>query len=175
MDHQLQTARQTMNEIDRVLNERVLNIQTIAGAPPIQNVLIPGNLQTGDFKKIGLKRINEFTTVTGPWDLLMMVDNKGKIVASSDEKQMERFIGEQIQNKIAYETAMREDYYYSDLVVSQSTGQFTVIFAAPIRNPNAPTRIMGTIKMTNFIAAIVAGAKATLVGCSKTSPQPLPR
>ena len=78
MNHQLQAARQTMNEIDRVLNERVLNIQTIAGVPPIQNVLIPGNIETGDFKKIALKRINEFTTVTGPWDILMMVDHKGK-------------------------------------------------------------------------------------------------
>ncbi len=126
MAHQMQTARQTMNEIDRILNERVLNIQTIAGAPPIQNALISGNLETGDFKKIALKRINEFTTVTGPWDLLMLVDREGKIVISSDEKQMGRRVEEQPQNKIAYESALHEDYYNSNFGINRELNIFEI-------------------------------------------------
>ncbi len=146
MESQFQTAHQTMNEIDRILNERILNIQTIAGAPPIQNSLIPGNLETGDFKKIASKRINEFTVVTGPWDILIIVDKGGKVIVSSDETQLGKSIQAQSQNKIAYETVMREEFYYSDVVLSENTGQMTVVFAAPIRNRNIPKQpIIGAV------------------------------
>lgn len=146
MDSQLETARQTMNKIDRLLNERILNIQTIAGAPPMENFLIPGNSELGDFRKIASKRINEFTFVTGPWDLLMMADKEGKIVLSSSEKEIGKSVKEQSQNKIAFEAVMREEFYYSDLVVSENTSELTVIFAAPIRNRKAPKQpVIGAV------------------------------
>lgn len=146
MESQLETARQTMNKIDWLLNERILNIQTIAGAPPMENFLILGNSELGDFRKVASKRINEFTFVTGPWDLLMVADKEGKIVLSSSEKEIGKSVKEQTQNKIAFEAVMREEFYYSDLVVSGNTSELTVIFAAPIRNRRAPKQpVIGAV------------------------------
>ncbi|MBI3307680.1 MAG: PAS domain S-box protein [Candidatus Omnitrophica bacterium] len=140
MENQLEIARQSMDKIDRMLNERVLNIQTIAGAPSIQNVLISGNIDTGDYRRIGSRRIEEFTAVTGPWDILLMADLNANIVISSEEKQSGKSLKEQPQNYAAYQAVMHKDFYYSDFVISENTGQPSIIFAAPVRNPDVPGR-----------------------------------
>ena len=135
---QLEITRQTLDKIDRLLNERILNVQAIAGAPPIKNALIPGNLETSNIRNIASKRIEEFTEVTGPWDLLMMVDRQEKIIISSDEKLLGTSMQEQPQNNVAYQTVMRQDFYYSDMIISENTGQASILFAAPVHDTNMP-------------------------------------
>lgn len=146
MANQLEIARHTMNKIDRLLNERVLNIQDVAGADPLENILISGELASDEVRKSAFRRLNDYTVVTGPWDVLLLVNLDGMTVLSSDEIHLGKSIKEQPQNKMAFEAVMHEEFYYSDLDISQNTQRLTVIFAAPIRNNQTPSRpIIGAV------------------------------
>lgn len=151
MSNQLEIARQTLDKIDRMLNERILNIQTIAGAPPIQNGMLPESPETFSLRKIAANRIEEFTKVTGPWDLLMMVDLQGKIIISSDEKLIRKQIEEMPPENVAYKAILKhEDFYYSDLIMTAGSEGPGIIFAAPIYNKNAAGRPMTGVVIGHF-------------------------
>ena len=134
MNNQLELTRQTMDKIDRLLNVRLLNIQDIVGADPFEKVLIVDDKGGNDNKEDTLRRMNEYSNFTGPWDSLMIVDLKGKIVLSSEEIQIGKSVEENPESKKAFEMAMQKDVYYSDLVVSGNPPRPTIFFAAPIRN-----------------------------------------
>ena len=135
MSHQLEIARQTMNNIDRLLSERCTNIQTLAGESSFKNLLV--NKDSPWVKRIqdeALKRQEALSVLTGPWDILMVIDEQANILLSSDDKEVGMSVKENRENQMAYEAALREEFYYSDAMISKKTGRPTIIFAAPVRN-----------------------------------------
>ena len=147
MDNQLVLAKQTMNKIDRMFYERMLDIQQIAGEDSLKNYIVGLGAGKNPVSQKALgKRMGELSIVTGPWDVLFVLDKDGKIVLSASDK----LLGDSIQvypyKFIAYQASMKGEVYYSDLIISKDTGRPSVIFSAPIRDSGSPANpIIGAV------------------------------
>ena len=146
MSFQQEIARQGIDNIDRLLNERCSNIQVIAGVKPFEVYLSPTATEDmGVLLKAASRRLDELTVVTGPWDLLLITDKEGNIVLSSEEEDIGRSVKEKPQNRQAFENAMREELYYSDLVLSEEMRRSTIVFAVPVRDTRTSKQpVIGT-------------------------------
>ncbi len=143
-DNQLETARQTMDKIDRLLHERFINIQALADGENLEPVLeaVPSPESISALKK----RIQKLTVLTGPWDVLHIVSKEGTILVSSDKKNGVRSIQEFPYQTAAFNETLKGNTYYSDHVIAVSTGKPTVIFAAPIRSQKFPDHpVIGSV------------------------------
>ena len=78
-ENQLEIARGTMDKIDRLLYERYLDTQAIA-----KEELIEVFLTKEKEREEVNRRIRELTFLTGPWDVLFLIDGKGIVIASTD-------------------------------------------------------------------------------------------
>ena len=154
MDNQLELAKQTLNKIDRLLYERLIDIQQMAGEDAIGNFVVgleakntvPDlNLQ----RSLG-ERMNQLTLVTGPWDVLFVVDKNGKVVLSASEKLLGDSIEAYPYKAIAWKASMKGETYYSDLVISKDTGRPAIIFSAPIHDMENPDRPIVGVVVGNF-------------------------
>ncbi len=138
---QIEQAKQTMNKIDRMLYERYINIQEISREDSIENFVVdPEQAVDGQARilKAILKRLNELTVFTGPWDELFLVRKTGTIVASTEAEEIGLSVYQEANDKVVYEAAMRGEVYVSDLILTSNMGRPTVVFAAPIRDDRLP-------------------------------------
>ncbi len=130
-EQQEELSRQTMDKIDRLVYSYYLGVQNIGEEEHIERTL-GGELK--DFQVIE-RRIKELTFLTGPWDLLQIVDAQGKIVVSNVQKKNgKQSVIEGDYNFIAFRQALSGKVYYSDFVLSKETGKPTMVFAAPVRD-----------------------------------------
>lgn len=134
-NNQLETARQTIDKIDRLLHERFVNIQSIADGENLRPILaataIPESIP--DLKK----RMRKLTVLTGPWDVLEVVNKQGNIILSSDAKKEGRDIHDFPQALSAFSEALKGTAYYSDFITASSSGKPTILFSAPVRDENS--------------------------------------
>lgn len=139
----LQTARQAMDKIDRVLYERYLDIQGIAGERVFQDELSDA---PGDRLNHHLNRLRDLAVVSGPWNALFVIDPRGVIVLSTTEDEIGATIAPWYYKNIAFEKALKGEVVYSDFSILKHTGEPTVIFAAPIRdNANPGKPVIGAV------------------------------
>ena len=134
-NNQLETARQTMDKIDRLLHERFINIQSIANGENLKPILTAPSIpeSISDLKK----RMRKLTVLTGPWDTLEIVSEKGIILLSSDSKKEGHEIYEFPQAFTAFKEAAKGDTYFSDSLIASSSHRRTMLFSAPIRDENS--------------------------------------
>ena len=150
MKNQLSLAKQTMNKIDRLLYERYIDIEVIAGEDLLEDFVLKSGAGLGSVdeieKKAVAKRFNELTFVTGPWDVLFVVDQNGKTIFSTEEGEVGTSIEGEPHNVVAVKAAMQGEVYYSDMELSDDTHKPTLIFAAPIRDNQDPKRsVIGVV------------------------------
>ncbi len=161
---QAQLARNIMNDIDRVLFKAYQDIQVIAADSKATKWLAP--LRRADqtdsemrSHTLGrsdvIKTLHEKALLTGPWDIIFLVDDKGIMVASTFKEEIGDPVATEPNRNIAFQAAMRGEIYYSDLVISDDTGNPTIIFAAPVRDEKRPDRpIVGAV-IGNFLWHVV--------------------
>jgi len=129
---QLELARSTMKGIDRTLYRANQDIQAIA-----DDYLLEAFFEReGNIRKITRKFRREFKEkvfLTGPWDMLMLVDKDGAVLESTWHKKKGKQISKFSVSRIAYYSALK-GAAHSDLVTSDITGRPTVIFSAPIKS-----------------------------------------
>jgi len=127
---QMATANNVIDEIDRVLFERHLDIDFIAEAMEhhIREIITRGYYNEDD-----LENFEEISGYSNFWGIVFVVDREGTMFMSTDEDEIGESVYEEPNSLTAYEEVMMSgDNYYSDLVISDDTGKPTVIFAAPI-------------------------------------------
>lgn len=129
-DQQRELARQTMDKIDRLLYERYLDILEIAEEEDLIRFL---SLDGTDLASVKQK-MDKLRIVSGPWDVLSLVDEDGIAMATTYDEGVGKPIEEKPQDRIAYKSALETNVYFSDLVVSEETGKPTIIFSASMRN-----------------------------------------
>ena len=188
MDNQLVLAKQTLNKIDRLLYERIIDIQQIAGEEAIKNFLTEWDKGSTEINvplmKLLSSRMNELSFVTGPWDVLFVVDRHGKVLFSANEKLLGDEINAYPFKAIAYDASIKGEVYYSDLVISKDTGRPTIIFSVPIRSTNSDDPILGVV-VGNFswpavleildeapIKTVLFNREGKLIGTSDALTQP---
>lgn len=141
-EKQIELGRQTMDKLDRLLFGYYVGIQSIAEEEHIERAL-GGELTD---PRVLERRMEELPFLTGPWDVLFVVNGDGKIVASTISEEIGKAVEEEPFGKVAYESAMRGNVYYSDSLLSDDTGKPTMIFAAPIRDQDKPNHpIVGAV------------------------------
>lgn len=133
---QFQLARQTMDKIDRLLYERLNNIQAISEDEEFEDFLSGKSLN--DPGKV-TQKIRELSQYTGPWDSLSLVNTKGDIMITVGGNHI---IGQNIKNDLVreanFEKIIAGEIFYSDAFLDDENGKPTMIFAAPVRNENDP-------------------------------------
>ena len=144
LNDQLESATYLMDRIDRILFRAYQDIQVIGEEDLFEELLEEEKFVMNE------KMIDEKALLTGPWNIIFIVDNDGIIIASTDEKEIGRHIAEAPKSNIAYHSAMMGEVYYSDLIISDNTSWPTIIFAAPIRGEKNPERpVLGAV-IANF-------------------------
>lgn len=140
-DQQTIAAVETIDKIDRIINNYVLTLQTMGEEEDFERFL-------GGEKNIQPeinRRMRELTFLTGPWDILFVVDKDGTIILSTRPDEVGKSIKQEPLGNIAYEKALGGKAYYSDMVSSEDTGKPTIIFAAPIKEEVGKRIVDGVI------------------------------
>ncbi len=152
--NQIELARQTMSKIDRLLYERYVDIQAIAGADPLEDYLVTAELEArgpAEFsKRKASGELNELSYFTGPWDTLYVADKNGIVQISINEEHLGGMAGAEPYNLEAFDASVTGEVYYSDAVLSKESGRPTIIFSAPIRNNRLPKKPVIGVVIGNF-------------------------
>ena len=136
-------GREIMDKIDRLLFTYYIGIQNIGEEESIEQTL---NGKLTDSRVIE-RRIKELQFLTGPWDVLKIVNFKGEIVVSNTQNKAGKYLlKESVDSTKALKEALGGHIYYSDFLISKETGRPTMIFAAPIRDQDKPNQpIVGAV------------------------------
>ncbi|MBI5728814.1 MAG: HAMP domain-containing protein [Candidatus Magasanikbacteria bacterium] len=141
-EKQAELGRQTMDRIDRVLFGYYIGIQNIAEEESIERTLSGAVTD----KRVIERRIKELPFLTGPWDVLSIVDTNGVAVVSNVAAEVGEDLKKDPGNFIALKSALAGNVYHSDFVFSEETERPTMIFAAPVRDQEKPDQpIVGVI------------------------------
>lgn len=138
-------AQHQMLSIDRALYIAYRDIQMIAEDEMLQEFLAPRKEAKGVIPDSIFKKWDERTFLTGPWDLLTLIDGEGLILMSTDKGSVGKFIEKYPASNTAYHNAIKGKTHYSDLVRPGKTSRPTVIFAAPIRHNRGKNSIEGVV------------------------------
>jgi methyl-accepting chemotaxis protein len=143
-ESQLELAKETLDKIDRIMYQKLQEIQVIAKATPIENSLLIGDEESS---KIAKTRLKEFKFQTGPWDELEIFSTDGINILSFEKQEIGRSVEGHDKGGInAISEALQGNVHISDLIISEETKRPTVIFAAPIRNDQKDgTPVIGVV------------------------------
>jgi len=154
-ESQLELAKSTMGTVDRVLYTALQDIRSIAESESVEDFMVELGEASADTHKDFHKGLEESTLLTGPWDVLFVVDKNGIVVASSFEEENGEHIEEDPENNMAFNAARDREIYYSDLVISEETNKPTIIFAAPVRDEEQPGRPVVGVVIGNFAWPVI--------------------
>ncbi len=149
MGDNFEGAENTMDKIDRMLEERYSDIRVMAGEKSFERhlrSLVEGTSLDEGSKQDSEDRIKDLATLTGPWNSLLIVDTRGSIVFSTRQKEIGKSLSGMYYQNLSYLKAMKGEINHSDFVILKHTGQPAVVFAAPIRDEGDPLQpIIGAV------------------------------
>ena len=142
---QVRQTQGILNDIDRSLYNAYQDIQLISNDPLLVSYLSSGTLplNSGRQKQYLIHLENEIQ-LTGPWDLLNVINIDGEITYSSHGEYLGKNIKQFPAANSAHYAAISGQRYYSDLVNSKLTTRPGVIFSAAIKDTRTQT-VVGTV------------------------------
>jgi PAS domain S-box-containing protein len=148
-ENQQELAKETLDKIDRILYRKYQDIQIIAeteASEELLTLLSEEELYTEEAAAAAAAAnreiLQEHKFLTGPWDVILLADKNGEIVISTSTPLQKMTTDQQT----AFSFALNGEVYNSDLVISQTTGKPTMIFAAPVRNEDDTSRpVIGAV------------------------------
>lgn len=139
---QVAKTRSILNVIDRSLFDAYQDIQLISKNSRLETFLKSVvqfgkgvEAPVGDWP--GSVDFDNKIRLTGPWDLISVLNNNGDIVYSSNSDKVGENIKRYSIDAVSYFAAITGSNYYSDLVISNLTARPTVMFSAPIKSENS--------------------------------------
>jgi len=143
---QLSTASLTINEIDRRLFEAQRGIDVISSVKVFENYL-SGSIKDQKLLAAGFNNIQQNT---GPWDLIRVIDARGVVVGSDDNKYIGHNASEFSSSVELYKKALLGSKSNTDLIISDTTNKPTIFFAAPIRDTSKADQPIIGVVIANF-------------------------
>ncbi|MDQ3099369.1 MAG: HAMP domain-containing protein [bacterium] len=130
----------TLDKIDRILYERLNDIQAIAGDETIEEYFATLNDKKKDLEIEDdlTRRLSELSVVTGPWDNIELVNTKGNTIFGLEEETHTGTESE-VQQKLVAEGQLGKSGY-SDAFLSEETKTPTMIFAVPVHDDRDEAR-----------------------------------
>jgi PAS domain S-box-containing protein len=123
-------AEQTILRIDEFLYRRILDIQYIGGILPPLKLLIGESVVEAEI----VSRVSASEKFTGPWEVLSFINAEGVVMYSTLGEEKGEDIKNDPENNKAFKSALSGEIYVSDVVISEETGEPTIILATPVRN-----------------------------------------
>jgi hypothetical protein len=149
-----EAAFDTIDKIDRNLFERNCDVQAFASFAEIIRFLIHRG-ENGDILEL-LKRLHEIYEV---YHDIFILDKDGNITAAAINTNL---IGQNQRDRDWFRDCLAGNLVVTDLYFSKSINQYTVTFAAPVRDEKGNViGVMTTRFNCNFVYDIM---KATIVG-----------
>jgi len=135
-ENQLETTKQTMDKIDRLLYERYVDVQEISKEDVFHSYLSneQGEIEIEDVER----RLKGFAVVGGLWRTLNIMDIEGNIIASTDKREIGKTIEEYSEFIFTAPQILEGGVFFSDAFDSKETGRTRLFFTAPIRNDKVP-------------------------------------
>lgn len=138
LQHEIQNsqiilAKQTMRNIDHLLNDAYLDILSISYDSRFTDQFAT-EPHTAQARKIFTKTLKEKFLFTGPWSELFLTDPQGNLMTSTHRPLNAELIKNRPSLSLAHQQALLGKPYYSDLMMT-ALGRPGVIFAAPIKKP----------------------------------------
>jgi signal transduction histidine kinase len=146
---QLRQTQSILNDIDRTLYKAFQDIELISKDSQLELLISSadrsGKLtgEPGGHEQYSAELNNKFR-LTGPWDLLNVVNIQGDIVYSSRGNNVGKNIRPYPADSAAHYAAVAGRRYYSDVIEAELTTRPTMIFSSPIRGRNNRA-IVGTV------------------------------
>ncbi len=146
---QLETAKQAIDKIDRLLYERYNGVKIIASDFTIIQYLgsNPSPVTVRSAYPLTLKRsIEQLILTTGPWTDIDIVNAKGEVEYSTNASEYNKNIQKDSNIGKYVTTALQGTVSYSDVYPFPKTQKPTMVFVAPIHNELDPARpIIGAV------------------------------
>lgn len=146
---QLELTKQTFHQIDRLLYERYLDIESISSEENIQATLASNSSQKTSTQNTASKRLRNLATLTGPWDAISVVNVHRQVELSTQDNIQDSFITDPSINT-AFQEALSGTTYVSDLVRLNQSQAPTILFASPVRNTHQLGQPIVGVVIANF-------------------------
>src|SRR3989344_2259496 len=131
---QTELARQTMNKIDRLMYERLNQIQALAEDEEFEG-FITGKDRDDPKEFLESKtKLRELSRLTGPWENLSLINREGHVLLSQDGTKVGEHFFSNNPEIGDFESIFREEIYYSDVFLDKEIQKPSMIFAAVVRN-----------------------------------------
>jgi len=143
-------AFDTVDKVDRNLFERHCDVQawTI-----FEDIIFSTESQDNEKTQNLLKELHQIYEV---YHDIYVLDTKGKICASAIRHEL---VGQDQSGRDWFQQSIQGNVYYSDLYKSETTGNYTVAFSAPIRNKDGKiTGVLTTRFNWNYVIEIINSA-----------------
>ncbi len=129
---QLTLAHSIMSKIDHLLYIAQRDMHILVEDEFLQNYVSSPSSRTPQALKQLKDELNERLELTGPWDTLMVIDDRGNYLINIDSHTDHENISQLPESYIAYKAAMQGQFYSSDFTSSDHFNRPSIIFAAPI-------------------------------------------
>lgn len=150
---EMDVATGMMREINQKLSLAMRDVRMMAEDELLQEAVQTRNKRTIEMESDELK---ERMKLTGPWDVVMVLDRKGNHIISPTKHSGHSNITNYPPSAIAFRAALSGHSYHSNLVISRHTGKPTVIYAVPVfapeKNPR-PNSVRGKSRITGVLIA----------------------
>lgn len=124
-------ARATMNEIDHYLYERTYDLGLLSQLNSAREILRNPEGETGIGDVVA-------TAVTkGPWQQISLISMDWKVVGSTERAVVGQELGSDSEERKLFEKALAGLVVYSDVIQGETEGERTMLFAAPVRDPQS--------------------------------------
>lgn|GEM_PF-747856 len=134
-NNQTNEAKQTMDKIDRFLDERLIDMQSIAGRQQIQDFLsLQPSQRTPAAAALMVKQLDDFKIASGTWGDLTILDAQGNLTLPTDQQILANLLAKQPPVLKLYAGAAAGQLGYSDALPVLNGRPPVMLFMAPIRN-----------------------------------------
>lgn len=142
--NQLEITKETMDKLDRFLNEKLQHVRIIAADESIELALSdPVSIPDSQRDELILHTLSRLAALTGPWDDLDIISLDGTII--TNDELHGKSVSDFPMIWKAYQKAIGGQVYYSDAIREKDDAYPTIVFAVPIRRDDTGLPIIGMV------------------------------
>jgi HAMP domain-containing protein len=139
-------AVNTLDKIDRFINERIVDIQFLSELSSVSDVLLKQNQNDPNQIQSSNKKLTELVSKNSVWWDISVVNLDGKIISSTDKSKLESQIIRRNQEfSSLIQKALEGQPAYSDLIKIDQSEKLTIALVAPVWSKDINPKIIGVV------------------------------
>lgn len=131
--NQVSKARDLMETVDRILFTAHQGIQVLAQSGLVIDFLANDQLAAqGPKREQASEHLENLSLLTGPWQVVSLLDTQGNLLVSNMPEKSGHFIKNHPEHAAAFQAALDNRVYSSDLHLVGEDNSPSLVFAAPV-------------------------------------------